>query len=211
MVKKIKNINYRKFLDQGEINLIDEKLLREALANIKGKKSREGRALLIALYYTGARPNEVLKLKSKDIKKDGRYIILSMKGSKGGLPRNIYLMYSLDLVKELYNYAISFFPEMYLFYNFFSKYSRKKLKKNGEIVHIKEITAKLRYYFKKWFYCVIDIPPYYLRHNRFSSMALSGASDRDIQQMKGAKSIESVNPYIHLSARSSKKMARIIK
>ena len=51
---KIKNVNYRRFLDEGIINLIGVAELNKALQNVKGmygKYINEGRSLLIALYY----------------------------------------------------------------------------------------------------------------------------------------------------------------
>jgi len=75
-----------------------------------------------------------------------------------------------------------------------------------------EWDAKVRYYFYKWF-SVLEIgtiPPYYLRHNRFSKLAMAGASDRELRQLKGSKTFKSIEPYIHLSTEKARKLARII-
>lgn len=214
-MKKITNEQYRKFLDTGIIDPITETELRQALKNITGRHQREGRALLITLYYTGARPNEILDLKAKDITTDKKYnyLQIKIKGSKGGLPRTIYLRYKKPEVKELYNYAKGCFPEMLLFYHYRGHYERLRKTRKGEIKRTAETSDKLRYHLKKWFSGVIEgsITPYFLRHNRFSQLAKEGATMQQIRMMKGSKSTESVMPYLHLSAAEAKEIAKRIK
>lgn len=210
-MSKIKNANYRRFLDGGYIDIITDEQFNRALDNIKGKYKLEGRSLLISLYYTGARPVEILQLKGKSIIKDKNYIIVKIPGSKGGLPRSIHLRYKLKHVKELYQYSRGIFENMFLFYNFRNKYERIAKTKKGIVKRI-EITGKLRYFIKKWFNGVIEdsITPYYLRHNRFSKLALKGIDDRTLRLIKGSKTAESINYYIHMSADISKKAAKKI-
>lgn len=209
---KIKNVNYRMFLDEGIIKIVEEADIFKALGNIKGKRAKEGRALVILLYYTGARPIEALNLKAMDISKKDTYVVIKfIKTWKQGLPRTIYLPYSKALVKEFYQYATSVFPDLYLFYNFKNKYKRLYKSKKGEIKEYIEETNKLPYYFKKWFKGIIDISPYYLRHNRFSKLSQEGITDSQLQYLKGAKSVESVRPYKHMSSLTAKKLARKMK
>ena len=134
---------------------------------------------MITLFQTGARPNEVLNLKGKDIFKQDSYIIIKMPGSKGGLNRSIFLKSTNGLTKELYNFSRGVFSEMFLFYHYRS--NCKRLIKGREYT---EITCNLRYHFKRWFTGVIDgsIPPYFLRHNKFSTLAEKGVSMHNIQQ-----------------------------
>jgi len=209
---KIINKRYRKFLDEGFIDLLSEKELSKALDNIKGRNVNEGRALVICLYYTGARPAEALELKSRDIQKKGNYIIVQMKGLKGGLARPIYLPYNKELVKEFYIFCTTIFNEAFLFYNYKGYYPREIEYKNreGELITKKYVqtTDKLRYYFEKWFNG--DISPYFLRHNRFSQLMLAGASIDDIRIFKGAKSLSSVIPYSHLSTKTATKLAKLL-
>lgn len=209
MGKQIKNKLYREFLDNGIIQLLNEEHINRALSNIEGKHKTEGRALLIALYYTGSRPNEILKLKGKDISKEGSYILVRVAGSKGGLPRTIYLQYKKPLVKELYKYGISMYPEAFLFYNYTNHYARTVKTSNGDKLRI-ETTDILRYHFRKWFKGMFDsdIVPYYLRHNRFSKLAEAGLNTKDLRMLKGSKTDNSVMPYLHLSSHSAKKIAR---
>lgn len=206
---KIKNKNYRKFLDEGIIDPITEEQINQALRNVRGRHSREGRALLITLYYTGARPNEVLRIQGKDVSRQDQYIIVKVKGSKGGLPRTLYFPYKKALLRELYTYATGRFPEMYLFYHFQNKYVRTVPGKTGPKQNT-TITDKLRYHLNKWFEGVIEdsINPYFLRHNRFSKLAEAGLSMQDLRMIKGSRTTESVTPYLHMSAASAKKAAK---
>lgn len=211
-MQKITNTNYRAFLDRGEITTIDEEQITQALKNIKGRHARQGRSLLIALYLTGARPNEILQLRGKNISKQKGYFTIFVPASKGGLSRTIYVPANSPLTKELYEYCSSLFPEMLLFYNYSNNYTRTVLTQKG-IKTRKETTDKLRYYVKKWFTGIIDnsISPYYLRHNRFSKLAMSGVNTEQIRILKGAKDIASVTPYVHLSSTEAKKIAKHIK
>lgn len=208
--QRITNLEYRKFLDNGIITIITEPEIHEALNNIKGKRAAEGRALLITLYYTGARPVEVLQLKAKHIKREGSYITIKVPGAKRGLPRTIYLPYRLHLVKELYKYATGVFMEMLLFYHYSNRYIRLSPSKKGGFNETIQSTDKLRYYFKKWF-TNRKITPYFLRHNRFSQLTEAGESQDTIMFLKGSKSLESVRPYLHLSTEKAKKVAKKIK
>lgn len=205
----IKNKLYRKFLDEGIIQTLSPEDLDKALKRVTGKNTIAGRSLLIDLYYTGGRPVEVLEHKGKNIYKLGRYIVIKFEETKKkGVPRSIYLLYSNPHVKELYKYASSLMPEMFLFWAFKGKYKVKKGKK--EYI---STTDKLRYYFKIWFDFLGEdaINPYYLRHNRFSKVSEAGATPTNIMLMKGAKSLDSVRPYLHMSTHEAKKMARRIK
>jgi integrase len=209
---KITNELYRQFLDKGIMQYIDESHINEAIKNITGKNKEESKALIITAYYTGARPGEYLQLTGKDAKKEGNYLILQLKGTKGGLPRPIYLSMSLPLIKQLYTYITKNPPEAYLFPHYKTTYKRKVQRKKGEktqIVH----SDKLRYYFKKWFKNIPPegIPPYYLRHNRFSKVSQAGATLEEMRQLKGSKTIESVMPYLHMSTSTSKKNAKRIR
>lgn len=202
----ITNKHYREFLDTGMITFLTEDQIDLALTNVTGRHKLEGRALLIALYYTGARPNEILRLYGRDIKKEGSYIVIQIPASKHGLPRPVYLQAKLNKAQELYKFAMGVYPDLYIFPNFQSKYTRQVgLKQKLELAN------NLRYYFKKWFKGIFEVPPYYLRHNRFSNLIAKGATQEEIRFLKGGKSLASVTPYLHLSIASSKKLAKKIK
>lgn len=213
--ERITNHHYKKFLQEGLINTINEEELAQALKNITGRYGKhitEARALLITLYYTGARPNEILRLKGKDFKKTGRYISVIVPASKNGLPRTLMLPHKHELVKELYDYTSTMFPEVYLFYNFHSTAKHEVKNPDGTIKKVyPQLSAKLYYHFLKWFDGVLEfesISPYYLRHNRFSKLAIAGVDLNDLRMWKGAKTLDSVMPYLHMSTASSKKIAK---
>lgn len=211
--RKIKNPSYRLFLDEGIIEPINIEDISRALENVSGKFKDMGRALIIAMYYTGARPNEVLKIHSKEINREGNFITIKVKGSKKGLPRTLYFGKKLRHITELYNYAKSLPPNMYLFWYFRNKYIRTIKLKSGQFKQLEETTDKIRYYFKKWFQDIREggITPYFLRHNRISQLSEAGLIMQDLRMIKGSRSYESINYYIHLSTSSAKKAARKIK
>lgn len=210
MSKRIINPAYRQFLDEGVIDIVTIEQIQQAANSIKGKYVEQARALLYALYYTGARPVEVLDIRAKDVTKNGQYIVVQVRGAKNGLPRKIFIKSTKPGAKELYAYAAKNHLDMLIFFKYRGNYKRYYKKKNGEIVKYIETSYKLRYHFALWFRGILDLTPYFLRHSRFSSLAESGASDRDMQQMKGSKTVASIQPYVHMSTKTAKSLARII-
>jgi site-specific recombinase XerD len=212
---KITNEQYAKFRNKGEIQLLTLEELEQALNNVNGilgRHIKEGRALLICLYYTGARPIEVLQLKAMNIYKEGSYIKIEIPTAKKGVPRIISLPSRFKYVKELYVYAQSNFRERLLFYNYISNYKKNIDTRKGINVY-EDKTAKLYHHVKKWFKGVRkgSLSPYFLRHNRFSSLANAGVSPQDIQFLKGGRTQQSVQPYLHLSRKKSEDLAKKIK
>lgn len=212
--QRIHNANYRRFIDTGMIETISEDQLKRAMDNVTGRRGRyveEGRALLAVLYYTGARPNEVLALRGKDVEKEGNYLKLFLRGSKGGLPRPVFLKLNKKPVQEIYKHAHILFPEVYVFYHYRNKYTRTVKTRKG-IIKRDEISTMASRYVKRWFTGVIpdSISAYYLRHNRFSKLALAGASFQELRMIKGSRSEKSIVPYLHLSTKTSKDIAKKI-
>jgi len=207
----VKNPNYLKFLKDGDIRIITTSDIEKALANVKDKYATEGKALIIMMYYTGARPVEILSLRGRDIQREANYMRIQMPGSKKGLSRPIHLLFARKFIKQLFNFCITIHEDMYIFYHYRGYYSREYKGLHGTTINL-EITRKPRYYFQKWFSNVIEggINPYYLRHNRFSKLAANGADLQDIRMLKGARTIESVMPYVHMSTKISKRVARKI-
>lgn len=210
--KNIKNINYRRFLDEGIIKTIDEADITEVIDNIPGIYGRykeESQALVICTYYTGARPNEILRIRAKDVKKEGSYVKVYVQGSKKGLPRTIFLPYKKPLVKRFWEYVEKVYPEKILFFRFVGRYLHKKQTKKGIVVKI-DIAARMYYHFQKWF-SILElggVPPYYLRHNRFSKLSMAGLDMQTLRMIKGSKTFSSIEPYLHLSAKEAQKAAR---
>lgn len=217
--KRIKNKRYRDFLAGKFIQTIGIEEMEQVMQNIGGKNKQGGRALVTILYYTGARPTEVLNLKGENIKKAGDSILIHFETLKHGKPRTLSLPLDKPYIEQTWEYIQKVYPKLYLFRNFRSEYKREvKLKDRkdsegniieGEVKEYPEVAAKLRYYFEKWF-VGLEVCPYLLRHNRFSIMSERGASNEDIKEFKGAKSIQSVDPYVHLSKRRAKSFEKYL-
>ena len=213
-----KNIHYKEFKKTGLIKYITIDHLKKALENIekttKKNEQEEAKALLITLYYTGCRPAEALLMKSKQIEKKGTHLKLLFVTLKGGRARTIWLSTKkFPLLRILYEWHLKKYHEEYLFFNFMGKYKHKREwfhKRENKLVNKEyiDLSAKLPYYFKKWFKGIVEINPYYLRHNKFSKLANDPqVTDRDLMQLKGARSYDSIEFYIHQSAQRAKKLS----
>lgn len=210
-MQRITNKNYREFLDHGIIKTIGPEEIEQAINNTKGKHKTQATALILILYYTGCRPNEALKLRSTDIKKEGTHLIIQLPASKNGLPRQAHLPLKLPHTNDILELAKKTHPEILLFHMYQNRYVRNTHNKKGEAKQYIETGDKLRYHFAQWFKGIIDISPYYLRHNRFSKLAEQDATAEEIRLLKGAKSLNSVTPYLHLSSKAAKKIGRKIR
>lgn len=211
---RIYNKRYEEFFKTGEIKIINKEELEELLKKIKSKYPNEARSLVILMYYTGARPAEILNIAAGDIEKDGNsYLKVKTRALKNGLPRTIRLRLNAKFVKEVYNYAMARPENMWMFPHFRSKSKRsnKYINKNGtkQIKEYAYVSNGLWYHFDKWFDG--EITPYFFRHSRFSSLMEQGGRSEDIMLLKGAKSMESVRPYAHMSKEKSMKIAKLIK
>lgn len=229
---KITNEHYLQFLKQNEIDLIETDQLEEWLNKLGDlKHPRKGsieqsKALLVCVYFTGARPSEIVDLCAKDIeqKKYSRQWVfeVKLKTLKGGISRSIPIPKN-KYSQVLYDYAKKQFPEAFIFYSFRSlcknnvHWTQNKemiVKENGETRHETFTENKSKEYIRKgkkvndyisqW----TGYPAYFFRHHRFSYMSDKGASDNDIQFYKGAKSPKSVEPYKHMSTKRKEKLAK---
>lgn len=212
MGQKIKNPYYRKFLDGGFIDILTDAQIQSVLDKVHWRR-REARAMLIMMYYSGARPAEVLRLRARDIYKEKNTVFVRMPAVKRGKQRTLAFPHKYPMVKELWDYIKHLPPDMLLYGNFVNQYERKITTKKGETKTHMEVSDKLRYHFKKWFNGIFgdgSITPYYLRHNRFSKFAASGASPQEMKTWKGCKSIESIDPYIHMSTYQAKKLSKLL-
>lgn len=212
MAQRIKNKRYREFLDTGNINLLSSDDFKKVRNNIRGRYAEEGKALLTILYYTGCRPNEALRLNTSCFTIDGSYMIVALPRSKNGLPRKVYIPLKKEGVRDVWKLVNHLPPNFNLFWHFGNEYIRKVKLKNGTIKERKEITDKLRFFFKRWFAVLGDdsIPPYFLRHNRFSKLAEKGVQLNTLRGLKGAKDPASVMMYLHLSTDESKKAGKVM-
>jgi site-specific recombinase XerD len=194
-------------LDTGWIDLISKEEIIKVLNDMKERNIIEARALLICLYMTGARPSEVLDLKSDQFIKQGQSLHIKLDTKKHGQPRQLILNMKEPFIKELYLYVSKLMPGTNVFVHYKNRYIRVRGIKTYE-----ETTGKLGYYFKKWFKNLENpVNPYFLRHSRLSQLSQSGASLEELLWFKGAKSIESVMPYVHQSSAIAKKLGNKIK
>lgn len=205
---------YSSIIREGLFELITVEQLTKALDRIPRTtaRNRSARCLIIALYYLGARPNEVLRLVPNDFSKEGSYFIIKVPGSKGGYRRPLMFTSKHEHLRELYDYATKAIalPDQLLFWQYVSTYIRVRSVRGKDKMY-KEISNKLRYYFARWFKGIIpkeQLTPYILRHNCFSRMASKGASLEQIRQAKGGRTMSSVMPYVHMIKADAKKIGK---
>jgi integrase len=205
---KIVNQRYREFLEKGVIELFSMDELDKGLIKAgRSKFGKQARAFLIALYYCGARPVELLQLKPMNIEKKKNYLTIQIPTAKRGVPRVISLPFARKHVTELYKYSASLFDDVYIFYDLISYKTRYYDTKKGIKKQYVIITDRVYYYIKKW----LGVNPYFLRHSRLSSLAQNDASMNELRQFKGAKSFDSVYPYMHMSSKMSQNIGRKLK
>jgi len=207
---KISNIEYKRFIEEGYINIVDRTEFSAMLERLKHPQIKQARALFILLYYSGRRPSEILQLKAENLKKEGRYIVMVVPTLKGGRFSTLMLPHTNPHIKELWEYCKTMFPEQWLFYSFRSNHKQRfrvKIKGIEELRQYDHLARRLYYWLKKW----TGLPPYFFRHNRFSDMSDKGASLMDIVHAKGAKDPKSAMAYQHLSKKRAKEIAKFIK
>jgi integrase len=151
-------------------------------------------ALLSCLWITGARPSEVLELKkenvlitedvvvfdlpTKKLQADGTHFVLKRRqlriGRPHGLQMNIYLETVVKYAERLYH------PEDPVFI-----YGRRWAIKVINRLGMQGIGK--------------EVAPYHLRHSAVTREASRGQTIDQLMHFKGAKSIQSVQPYLHAS------------
>jgi len=210
---KIKNKEYLNFLERGEIDTIDNEQFSDMLNSVSHRHLKAARAFCIFLFTTGRRPSEILALRAKDFKKVRKTLHIQIPTKKGGISSKILLPWN-EFTQEFWEFVNKpMFPESFVFYNLLTYPPRKNrvswIGKDGElkskIYERKE--GKLYYYLNKWF----GVPPYFFRHNRFTLAAEKGATGFQIMLMKGARTMDSVAPYLHKSVKEAEKIKKFYK
>jgi len=181
----------------------------------EGMYNEQAKALVAILYYTAARPNEVLRLKRAEFYRDRNDLVILLPASKRGNPRPIKIPLKKPLARYIWDYINKCSPSQnsLIFYHYLGDSDKPyKNQRTGNITIRKDTTYKLYYYWKKWVkgISIPDVPPYYLRHERCSLMAERGASLVQIMEYKGCKTEASVAPYLHMSTRQLDEMKKML-
>lgn len=149
-------------------------------------RNEEEAVTVLLLYYTGARPSELLGLKPSDVEAEGNLIRMQIPTLKGGSGRVIYLNKN-----ELTGRILAFAQNCMV----------------GRL-----LPYKRGWQIRNLVYRVSDnqLTPYFFRHNRFSIAAKEGASQYDLRYLKGAKDARSVDDYVHIAGVQTKKLAKVM-
>jgi len=171
---------------QFQAPLLNEIDLKEMLANCKDE---EERVCLILLYYTGARPQEILELRVKDVWQDRKKIAISIPTLKKGIGRTIFIPLN-EITQELISFV-------------------KERPQDLKLI----LKWRHSYNIRDFVYRVSEkrLTPYFFRHNRISQLANAGVDPHTLRRFKGAKSILSVDPYLQLAGTGMKRIASKIK
>ena len=210
---KITNERYKTFFDSTkefkEYSMTEFKINLDRIKYENPFKTQEARAMSIALYYTGFRGIEILRMRTHHIEKKMQDIIIYAKGAKHGIEGNIVLP-SDSLTRELHDYAKKLLPGMLLFTDFISKSKNKpKYTRFNKITReFEEVIGdysnpgnNLYYFCIKWF----GVPAYFFRHSRFTSMVKNGASIEEVRLAKLGKTDSSTRMYVKFDIHDARK------
>lgn len=142
------------------------------------------KALLTFFYFTGSRPGECLFLKRSDIQL-----------GQGRLFLRILTLKRKDKHVRILEWPVKKFIEMQEFWDYV-----KDLPDEFYVFGLLRPPNKTspRWYIKRKF----GKSAYFFRHNFMSLLAQAGATDEQLMAAKGAKTMESVAPYKHLSEKA---------
>lgn len=162
----------------------------EAEAMINKTYNKEHKVCIALLYLTGARPSELVELKKEDFLIVGDDLQITLVTKKGGLKRIIPLSMETPYITSIIvPYVLSLKDGQFLF--------RFKSTERMEQIVVKASDGK---------FC-----PYNFRHNRLSRLGMMGASLHDLMYFKGARDVDSVEPYLYRNPSLLQKYKRLIK
>lgn len=168
-------------LNKEEVNSI-----LEATLNLKH------RLILMFLYFTGIRLNEIINLKWEDI--DFHRDIIHLKIAKGEKERIIFLHGKLKRFIEYFNIKKEGFV---LLSNLGKRYNKRTIQmvvRNAA----KKAGIKKR------------ITPHTLRHSFATHLLEAGADIRHIQKLLGHANLQSTQIYTHVANKDIKKLANLL-
>ena len=160
--------------------------LADLMRMLEKARDKQERVALILLYYTGARPSEIVNLKKEHVKKFRNQIAINFITLKKGLSRTIWLPLN-DLTKEILEQAEKLQPDQFLLPRIRHGWNIRDL-----VYRVSDNT----------------LTAYFFRHNRLSKLANKGFDIYTLRYFKGAKTITSVEPYVQMAGTPVKKLAK---
>lgn len=168
-------------LNKDEVNS-----MLEATLNLKH------RLVMMFLYYTGIRLNEIINLKWEDI--DFKRNVIHLKAAKGEKERLIFLHEKLKKFIEYFNIK----REGFVFLSNMGK------KYDGRTIQMIVRHAAARAGIGK------RITPHTLRHSFATHLLEAGADIRHIQKLLGHSSLQTTQIYTHVANKDIKKLASLL-
>ena len=191
-----KNQSLPNFLEEKELN----KIFSYLYDNNKNFKNFQLLVLTELLYATGLRVSELVTLKISDITDDYKQIYVKGKGNKERLlpMGEVVIKLLKKYVNELHksNFFLNEKMEEKVFWLFPS--AKKHITRQSYYLNLKKIGSAVGLDNSK-------ISPHSLRHAFASHMLKNGADLKVIQHLLGHEDISTVQIYIHINMRETKK------
>ena len=200
----VKNTTYRKFLDDGVIEVLTVEQFEEKLKNLRRRRPYElqaWRALMIFLYYTGASPCHSMLLFRREVRITGNWLIFDI-STKNGLVRTVYVSRSRPLVNELFKWINRLTPDLKVFA---PCGHTRQVNVRGKQYEV--LTGSISVEVRKTF----GFPAYYFRHSRLSSLGQQGVDRESLKVFAGVKNDIALRAHVHFSPLAAKKIGRKIK
>ena len=158
----------------------------ESTMNLKHKM------VLMFLYYSGIRANELASLKWEDI--DFQRGTIHLKTAKGGKERVVFFHEKLKGFIEYFNLK----KEEYVFLsNFGKKYNKRTVQNIVKNASRKAGISK-------------NVTPHILRHSFATHLLEAGADIRHIQKLLGHANLQTTQIYTHVANKDIKKLANLL-
>ena len=168
-------------MNKDEINKMFESTM-----NLKHK------LVLMFLYYTGIRVNEIVNLKWEDL--DFERGTVHLKTAKGEKERIVFFHEKLKSFIEYFNLK----KEGFVFLsNFGKKYDKRTVQTIVKNASIKAGISK-------------KVAPHILRHSFATHLLEAGADIRHIQKLLGHSSLQTTQIYTHVANKDIKKLANLL-
>jgi len=188
---KYTNPKMTSFKEKGFMEFEHYPLFHERYENILTERDKH---LATFLFFTGVSPRELIELQRRDVSREGDKIKFRItrigKKTKERQPR--FIEWSIK-----YPELISFWEWLKNWPDDFYIFGWLRIQGSGG--------GNPREYIRKH----LGDCAYFFRHNINSLLYLSGATDQQVMEFKGAKSMWGVLPYRHLSQESLRKRTKI--